>query len=266
MRRALAAPGARVVGLALAVAPMACATKGDVRTLRDEVRHLAARQDSALVALRQVLDRHDAAMDEAMEDQGDRLFELRGDFNRRLAVIEEQLLQVGQLTGQSQSSLAAMRQELDEQRRQSEEAAARSARVGGTSSLAGGPDGSTDADELYGAAEAMLERGNTTVALDAFRTFLTEFPDHGRAPAAHLNAGTLLADQEQLEDAVDEFLKVPERFPQALEVPEALLGAGKALVQLEEFALARQALERLVNTYGETAAAAQGRELLETIP
>ena len=251
----------RLLALAALVPLGACATKRDVRDLQAEVRALALRQDSAVLAL-QVSNR---TLRDSLSVVSDALFEMRGDVNNQMLNIQDQLLRIGELTGQSQRSLAGLRDQMEQQRRQLAERP-----------VATRPDtaevqdavvpGAEDPQDMYNAAISMLNRGNSTVATMTFRRFLEAHPNHELAPSAHLRLGDLLAQENRLEEAAEEYLRVRELFPTAVEVPDALYRAGAAYLEMENFELARQYLETVVNSYPDHAAATLAQERLRDIP
>lgn len=252
---------ARLIVLVLLIPLTACATKRDLRDLRSEIRELMIRQDSAFLAMAQM----NRLTQDSVNVYAEVLFEFRGDMNNRLLDIQDQLIQLGELTGQSQRSLAGLRDQLETQRRQVNQP---------PPPTTGGPPGdpmdlvpgTAAPTEAYNTAVSQFNRGNFTVATMAFRRFLEEYPNHQLAPSAHLRLGELLAQENRLEEAVDEYLKVRELFPTAAEVPDALYRAGAVYLEMESFGLARQYLEQVVNSYPDHPAAVLAQERLQDIP
>ncbi len=251
----------------------ACATKRDLEYIQMEVRALGVRQDSVLEALsRSVHETHLVAMD-SIAALSDGLFDLRGDVSNRLVAIQDQQLIIGEILGQSQRSMAAMREEFNSERQRiAEQLAARvpeedSVEGGGSSAEQATPAGNDDrAEDIYNTGVRQSNRGNYTTARRAFEGFLDEYPNHDLAPSAYLHLGALVSQGDELEEAVDLYLKVPELFPTAEEVPDALYRAGLLCIELEDDARARQFLERVVNTYPEHRNAELARSRLEDIP
>ena len=90
-----------------------CATKGDLRSMTDQVRELAVRQDSML----SVLTRQNAVTQDTLRRQADQLFEVRGDVSRQLQRILDDLASLRELTGQNQRVIASVRDQLEGLRR-----------------------------------------------------------------------------------------------------------------------------------------------------
>jgi tol-pal system protein YbgF len=256
-----------VLGLSLP----ACATKRDFQDLQSEVRALAARQDAASEELRRVERANQAVLD-SVGVLSESLFEFRGDISSRLFEIQDQLLRLGELVGQSQRSLANMREELIAQRQQFEDRLSARAAPGDTLADVGGDAGEQEvvggdaAEEAFASLVQALDRGNLGTALRGFGRFISMYPNSDLAPSAHLHLGELLSGEERLEEAVEAYLEVPRLFPTAEEVPDALYRAGVLCIELGDYEQARQLLERLVNTYPGHRYTEQARERLQGIP
>lgn len=264
---------AKWVGIALLGSSLAaCATKSDFRNLESEVRTLAARQDTATLALRRV-ERVNRAVLDSVGALSQSVFEFRGDVSNRLLAIQDQLLLLGELVGQSQRSLANMREELIAQREQLEERLRARGAPGDTLEVVGGEVGDQDVvgggdadDEAFASVLQALDRGNLTTARRRFEQFISMYPNSELAASAHLHLGELLSGEERLEEAVATYLEVPRLFPTAEEVPDALYRAGVLSIELNDFEQARELLERLVNTYPGHRFVEQARERLQGIP
>ncbi len=258
---------AKWVGIALLGSSLAaCATKTDFRNLESEVRALAARQDTATLALQRV-QRVNRTVIDSVGALSESLFEFRGDVSNRLLSIQDQLLLLGELVGQSQRSLATMREELIAQRQQLEDRLSARGEPGDTLEVVGGEAGEQDAaDVAFASLQTELDRGNLNTARRGFERFISMYPNSEFAPSAHLHLGELLSGEERLEEAVAMYLEVPRLFPTAEEVPDALYRAGVLSIELNDFEQARQLLERLVNTYPGHRYVEQARERLQGIP
>lgn len=141
----------------------ACASPSNVRQVQNEVALLraeSARQDSAQAArLSEVI----RLQQRIMDSLGLAVRSLRGDTQQDLYNIQQQLVQLQELAGQSQQRLTELRTQLE----------ARGAEISASGPpAAGGPGGSTDtsrsagggtpsasADQMYEASVAQLRRG-----------------------------------------------------------------------------------------------------------
>jgi tol-pal system protein YbgF len=238
-----------------------CAMKADVRRLQDEVARQSARQDAQLRELTAAI----GALQDTLAIQSDMVVDTRGGIARELRDIQTQLSQLSALTGQVQRSLALL----------SERVQAGGARVT-TSERRADPDslrallgrrdgGPAAAEETYEAAVTQFNRGSLNTARMAFGSFLGDYPDHLLAPRAQFYLAEILQQENRLDEAIEEFLRISELYPTADRVPVALYRIGQIYVLQENFDEAVIYLERLVNTYPDSGAAGIARELLQEI-
>ncbi len=243
----------RVLALALTLGPVApgCALKSDIRDLQDEVRRLTARQDSALARLEMLTLQNQ----DSLREQGELMFEFRGAVARQLLDIEEQLVTIQELTGQSQRNLAALRDQMELRRGDVFETP-----LGETPSEASGV-----ADDVFNAAVTHFNRGSNTTARSAFEQFLQAYPNHSLAPNAQFYLADILVQEDRLEEAIESFLRIPELYPTAPVVPDALYRVGALYLDRGDTAEGREYLERVVNSYPDSRAANTARRRLEEI-
>lgn len=269
--------GAALVALTLLAG--ACASTDDVRSVRTELRMLAVRQDSAFRALMRAVARGNEATLDSVSAVAEELFAFRGDANNRLVAIREQQLRLGELVGQSQRSLQSLQDEVTAQRLEMQQWDSRTAaddEEGGSEGEGTGeadPDpaeegavveGDTDpAEDVYQVAVRSLDRGNFGMARRGFEHFVGEFPNHELTPMAYVSLGALASERDELEDAIDLYLRVPELFPASEAVPDALFRTGVLYLEMEDCDLAAEYLERVVNSFAEHRLAALAEERLE---
>ncbi|MDX1568051.1 MAG: tol-pal system protein YbgF, partial [Longimicrobiales bacterium] len=246
-----------------------CATKGDIRSLRSEVQTLAVQQEEMLETIRAMQEAQTSSLD-SLGAVSDVLFTLRGELNRQILEIQEQLVTIQELTGQSQRSLAGLRDQIEARRsaitQQESVAADTSGQTGGPAAQqgggGGGAGGAADAQELYRVAVSQYNRGSVTTARAAFERFLNSYPNHQLAPDARYYLAEILYQENQLEDALAAFLEIPEIFPNAERVPRALYRAGVIQEELGNTGEARSLYERVVNTYPDSGVAILAEERL----
>lgn len=237
-----------------------CATKGDLRNLRVEIQALAARQDSLFTALR----RETVSTQDTLRQASVQLFDFRGDIARQLGAINESLARLEALTGENQRGISGVRDQLANLRcGQAGPAAAEGAPPAGVQEAV--PGSTSDAESIYNAAVAQFNRGSLATARTAFQQFLQAFPSHRLAPDAHFYLADILVQEDRLEDALDAFLEIPELFPTATKVPDAMYRAALLQVELGQKAEARALLERVVNTYPGSGVATLARDKLREI-
>ncbi len=110
-----------------------------------------------------------------------------------------------------------------------------------------------------------LTRGSLNTARMALGSFLRDYPDHRLAPSAQFFLADIFTQENRLDEAIEEFLRVSELYPTADRVPVALYRIGNIYALQGEFDEAVNYLERVVNTYPGTGAAELAQELLQEI-
>src|SRR3989441_6576372 len=164
-----------------------CALKGDVRkvelqvtALRGELAHgdslRRGERDSILAVL--------AAVQQHLVAQQAYLVQLRGDMKTDLLSVQQQLVAVQELTGQSQQRLTELRTRIEARAQQPVPALDTTA---GRAGMPLGPSGSPAGpgpDQMYDVSLQQYRRGSLATARLGFREFLRVFPTHERAPDA----------------------------------------------------------------------------------
>lgn len=243
-----------LVALSLAAAATGCATKKDLRLLQTEVEAMRATNEDLLRELQQ---QHRALADSlgAISQQNIRT---RGDLVNRFNLVDRQLIQVREQTGQGQQRLTEVREQLLRQ----EEAQRRAAAVTDT---APAPQPAASAEEIFNAALASLQRGSATAARAGFEELLKTYPEHVLASEAQFYLGDALAAARDLDAAVAAYKRVVERFPTSSRAPAALLKAGMIELERGNRERARPLFNQVVQAYGKSKEAAAAREQLQKL-
>lgn len=191
-----------------------CATKRDLQDLQAQLADVRLKQDSAQSALRNVLD--------TLSAQERALIQARGDLQRKLFDIEQQLVQIQELVGQGQATLSRLRQ-----REQSPEAPAGGA---GRDTVAR-PNlpprvGDAEAQGLFNAAMEQYRRRAYGTAREGFQQFVTQFPSHEWAPDAQYFVGETYREEKDAEGALREYARVLELYANSRRAPTALYKGG----------------------------------------
>lgn len=261
-----------LLGGVLVLPAAGCATKGDLRELQTSIQRMEREQEEILSRIALTLD----ALQDSVSSQADVVFGLRGDVNQQLLDMQEQLITLQELTGQSQRNLAAIRDQFESQRNRlalppsrgdpeagggGDEARPEGPGAGGPGAASGGR-----AEELYNAAVSQFNRGSFSTSRRAFEQFLQAYPAHSLAPGAHYYLAEILVQEGRYQEAIDGFLRIPEMFPRASRVPDALYRVGVLhLQELDDPEGARRFLERVVNSYPDAGVANLARERLREI-
>jgi tol-pal system protein YbgF len=238
--------------LGVAVLLSGCATKKDLKLLREEVLVLQARQDSAFVESQ----RRDRALLDSLTAATALLVRLRGDLGHQIVEIGQQLIQVQELAGQSAHRLADLRAQL-ENRSQALETV-----PGGGSQPAGGGD----PDRVYQMGLEQLQRGSYGTARVAFEQVIRQDPSHPRAIDAQFQIAESFATEGQHDRALQEFERLVEQHPGAERAPQALFRAGTIAEERGTIPQARRYFDRIVRSYPNSDAAAAARDRLRRLP
>jgi tol-pal system protein YbgF len=238
-RRAVGPLAIAVLGAGLT----GCATKRDIRDIRGDLDRLEARQDSIFRLLqsqnREILD--------SLTVTTERLLNVRGELANQLTRLQEQLVQVGELTGQVQIRLNQLDQELA--------GAVREVSGSGgppSGGQAGPPSGGADpgmAQEIYDAGLEQVNRGNAATARRAFQMIVDSFPDHPAAPEAQRQLGETYVMEQQFDRALRAFDRVVERYPDSDAAPRALYRAGVIAQERGQNDRARDYFRRVISAY-----------------
>ncbi|UCG85661.1 MAG: tetratricopeptide repeat protein [Gemmatimonadota bacterium] len=248
----------------VSVALSGCALKGDVRRVEQEVQQLRAemaRADSAradfleitfqqIIALqRQVIDSLDA--------QDRRLTLFRGTVRSDLTEVQRQLMQIQELSGQSQARLAELQRRLDA--RESPLVAA--GPPGADSAGVAAPAGAPGPEEIYETAIAQLDRGSRQTARMAFRLLIDQYPGHRLVPDAQFHIGESWEGIDP-DSAATAYARVAEGHSESPRAPTALYRLGLIAEQKGDLERARVYYERVVTGYPQSDAAELARAKL----
>jgi tol-pal system protein YbgF len=229
-----------VVLLGAAIALGGCATKRDMKLLRDDVIAMQARQDSIMLA-------HQLILLDSLRRQEELLLRVRGDLGQQLLQMEQQLVMIQELTGQSQRRLAELRQQMDSR---SQEIAGQTAPPGGAAPpAAAAPPGTASAEQLYAIGMQQLQQSAPQTARRAFEQVVRDHSTHERAPDAQYNIGETYVLEQQYDRAIQEFDRVMQLFPNSARVPTALYRAGVIAEERGNTQAARQYYQRVVSSY-----------------
>lgn len=224
-----------------------CALKGDVRKVELQVQTLKtdlARAEAARAAERDSILAAVAAVQRTLAAQQAYLVQLRGEVKTDLLAVQQQLVSVQELTGQSQQRLTEMRRRLEEQARQPVPGPdAAGAPVGPSGNPAGpGPD------QMYDPSLQQFRRGSLATARLGFREFLRVYPTHERSPDAWFYVAETFA-AEAPDSAAAVYESLVKAYPNSPRAPSALYKLGLLAEQRTDRAAARAFYARVVAGY-----------------
>ena len=223
-----------------------CALKGDVRKVELQVQALRAelaKSDSVRVAERDSILVAVRLAQQALTAQQAYLVQLRGDVRTELLAVQQQLVAVSELTGQSQQRLTEMRARLEARAQQPDPVPAGGAPVGPSGNPAGpGPD------QMYDVSLQQYRRGSISTARLGFREFLRVFPTHERAADALFYVGESF-EKEAPDSAGAVYDQVVKAYPNSPRAPSAIYKMGLLAEQRGDKAAARTMYTRVINGY-----------------
>ena len=248
-----------------------CATKGQVRLLQGEIssfRIETARRDSvraaalaAIIGLQQRIFESLAAGRDALRN-----FDVR--IQADLTGVQRQLLQVQELTGQSQSRLSELKAQLDQRAEQAAVAGmTRPAALAPGDSVAGAPAPAAPvptADQMYQAARLQQQRGAAGTARRGFQELIRVHPSHELVPEALFYIGESFASGAP-DSAVAYYTQVVSRFPQAPKASTSLYRLGRLESGRNNSAAARAYYDRLIKEYPRSDEVELARDALKNL-
>lgn len=244
-----------------------CALKGDVRKVELQVEALRVEQERAQAGRAAQLDSLRAlvaAVQQALAQQQAYLVQMRGDTRTDLVAVQQQLVQVQELTGQSQQRLSELRARIEE-RAQQPVPVLDTARGG-----AGPPVGPSGApagpgpDQMYDLSLQQFRRGSLGTARLGFREFLRVYPTHERAPDALFYVGESWAS-ETPDSAAAVYQQVVKTYANSSRAPAALYKLGLLAEQRGDRAAARTYFARVIAGYPRSDEANLARDKLQRL-
>lgn len=235
-------------GLCAAVVVSGCATKKDLKQVRDELVVMQARQDSLFREMqrqnRMLLDTIRTAFVMQADAQGQTSFRFN-ELANQVSRTEEVLVQLQTLIGQLMDRLNRPIQ---------------------TAPQPGIPAGSSgDAAEAYGMGMTSMQEQSWAAARIAFQAVLDNYPDDPLAADAQFQIGETFAAEGDTVRAVAELQKVEARWSRSARAPEALLRAGILSEESGDKDAARTFYNRILQQFPSTDAERIAREHLNRI-
>ena len=229
-----------------------CALKGDVRKVELQVQALRgdlAKSDSTRTAERDTILAAVRLLQQALATQQAYLVQMRGDMRTELLSVQQQLVTVQELTGQSQQRLTELRSRIEAQSQQPEPNVAPPTSGGVTPPV--GPSGNPAGpgpDQMYDLSLQQYRRGSLATARLGFREFLRVFPTHERAPDALFYIGESF-EQSAPDSAAAVYDQVVRTYPNSPRAPSALYKLGLLAEQRGDKATARTFYSRVIAGY-----------------
>jgi len=262
--------------LAAALLPLlaaGCAWHSDITRLEAQLldqQAAAARADSVARANLAAIARQVQSVLDSLAAQQAALGAFRGDLRVELYNVEQQLVAVQELTGQSQQRLTELRTQLEQ--RSEQIAAQGTAPAPGSPAPAAAPAGQGAApagepspDQLMELGLQQLRRGSPATARTAFAEFLKNYPLHARAGDAWFFTGEAWTADQQSDSAAAAYQQVVQHFPSSGHMAAALYKLGLIAGQAGKKDEARAQFNRLVASFPLSDEAALARDQLRAL-
>ena len=274
----------RLAPVALLGAGACFATQSDVRVLQTDVQTLRAerhRQDSVMLQRFSELMASLRTTNDTVRALSDRVTRLQGDVRGDLFQMNQQLLQIQELTGQSQRRLQELRSSLEARQqdavpvtqpttppvtpRDSAAAAPSGPQAPVAAAPSGAQAGSPGPNQLFQSSLDQLRRGSPGSARRGFEELLRLYPTSDVAGEAQFYIGEALAAEGNLSAADTAYGTVVARYSESARAPTALYKRALLLQQRGNIAMARTALNDLVRRYPRSDEAQLARDRLRTM-
>ena len=253
----------RLAPVALALATGACfATRNDVRILQDDITKFRASQQTADSARAAQLAQVTATLGEvndSLRATSARMARWQANAQGDIRNIQEQLVQIQELTGASQQRLLDLRRDLEEKSAPPPAPIPGDTTRGAVVAPASGAPGPAT---LYKLAFDQMSRGSHSTARSGFQTLLDQYPTSDLAPDAQYYIGETLQAEGNTAGADSVFSLVVSKYPSAPRAATALYKHGLFLQKAKRTSEARQAFQTVIDKYPRSDEAALAREQL----
>ena len=240
-----------LVAFAVALSPVAsgCATKGMVKDLNTQLQVMRtqnARADSARAAeLTRIIAMQQRIMD-SLGASREALRSLRTESQQEFLSINQQLVQVQELTGQSQRRLAELKRGLDDRTDALAATATDSTRpVAQADSTAAA--GTPTPEQLLQTARSEALRGSYSAARMGYREFLRLYPTRPEMPDATYFLAETFTDEP--DSALVYYRQVYEKYKTSSRAPTSLYKTGLLLEKRRDKTGAREAYQKAIQQY-----------------
>jgi len=254
----------RLAPVALALATGACfATRSDVRILQEDVASTRAamlKADSARAAQLAQVTTALGDVSDSVRSANARIARMQGNAQGDLRNIQEQLIQILELTGASQQRLIELRTQIEERNSQMQPGPVTPV-PGDTSTRPPQPAGPGPAT-LYKLAFDQMTRGSHGTARTGFQDLLNQYPTSDLAPDAQYYIGETFQAEGNSVAADSVYSLVVTTYPKATRAATALYKHGLFLQKAKRDGEARKVFQSVIDKYPRSDEADLAREQL----
>lgn len=227
-------------------------TLKDVLTRQDQER---GRQLAEIIRLQQ-------ALADSVRSTRASVATLRGDVANDLYNIQQQLVQIQELTGQSQRRLSELRTQIERRGAEMQSAPTDSPSPGDGAS--GGSAAAPSADEIYETSLGQLRLGSAETARMGFRELLRAHPTSEKVPDALYYIGQSF-ETANADSALSYYEQVVRNYASSPRSASALYHVGLIRERANDRTAARAAYQRVVRSYPTSDEAALARDRLTAL-
>lgn len=258
----------RLAPVALLATGACFATREDVQLLRNEMtgmRAEAARADTAQQREFSQIIASLGVVQDSLSLVSSRMLKMQGDVRGDLYSMGQQLIQIQELTGQSQRRLQELRSSLD-QRNEDLAPGDSGAAIRDSSGAAGQPAAGTPGpNEIFELSLDQLRRGSASAAATGFQTLLQQYPTADIAPDAQFYLGEAYRTDGKLAEADSAYAVVVEKYPDSQRAATALYKRALYMEGQGNLTGARAALNQLIQKYPRSDEAGLARDHLRSM-
>lgn len=260
----------------VALATGACfATQSDVRVLQTDLQTMRAERARSDSVMNRAFEEMMASLTrttDSVRAMSDRITRLQGDVRGDLFQINQQLLQVQELTGQSQRRLQELRSSLEARQQQAIVVPAPMQPASPARDTTSPPAGAAPVpsgpgpNQLFQSSLDQLRRGSPGTARRGFEELLRLYPTADVAGEAQFYVGEAHSAEGNTAAADSAYAAVVERYGESPRAPTAMYKRALLLQQRGNIAMARAALTELVRRYPRSDESQLARDRLRTMP
>ncbi|MEO6778686.1 MAG: tetratricopeptide repeat protein [Gemmatimonadaceae bacterium] len=232
------------------------ATQQDVQVLQGDIRMMRGEQLAADSARKLQLDRALTGMrvaNDSLVAISARLTHFRADMTSSMSSVQQQLLQVQELTGQSQRRIQEVRASLEER-----QAATPSTDASGAA-VTPGPNA------LFQVAREQMMQGSNAAARQAFQDLISKYPKADVAPDAEFYIAETYAAENNTAAADSVYARVASKYAGSPRAATAIYKRAAAAQKAGQGEQAHELYNQLIKKYPRSDEAALARDRIKTI-
>ena len=261
----------RVLAVASVALLGACALRSDVRNVEDQItqlRDVQDRRDSERSRqLAEVIRLQQTLMDSITSTRA-AVSQLRGDVANDLYNVQQQLVQLQELTGQSQRRLTELRTQLERRAEELQSPESAPAGVpsdtGATANALPPAAAQPSAEQMYQTSLGQLRLGSAGTARMGFRELLKAYPTSDKAPDALYYIGQSF-ETENADSALFYYEQVTRNYPQSPRSGSSLYHVGLIKERANDPSAARAAYTQVVKSFPNSDEASLARDRLKAL-